>query len=119
MYISVKSLVYIEQKKITPPPKKNPKKTRKQNNKTVTCFFREVYLPSGTELIPLFPFLRAGLLKQREDNVGLAQVSGRCNRLWPYRVSLTFFVSSVCEFILVPSNLPANQAVVIQQLSIG
>ena len=29
--------------------------------KNVTCFLREVYLPSGTELIPLFPYLRAGL----------------------------------------------------------
>ena len=27
------------------------------------CFLREVYLHSGTELIPLFPYLRAGLQK--------------------------------------------------------
>ena len=44
----------------------------------------------GIELIPLFPYLRAGLLKRREGNIGI-----------------------------VPSNLPADQAVVIQQLSIG
>ena len=30
---------------------------------SVTCFLREVYLHSGTELIPLFPYLRAGLEK--------------------------------------------------------
>ena len=29
----------------------------------MTCFLREVYLHSGTELIPLFPYLRAGLQK--------------------------------------------------------
>ena len=28
------------------------------------CFLREVYWLSGTELIPLFPYLRAGLLKK-------------------------------------------------------
>ena len=31
--------------------------------KTVACFLREVYFHSGTELIPLFPYLRAGLKK--------------------------------------------------------
>ena len=29
----------------------------------MTCFLREVYLDSGTELIPRFPYLRAGLQK--------------------------------------------------------
>ena len=29
----------------------------------MACFLREVYLHSGTELIPLFPYLRAGLQK--------------------------------------------------------
>ena len=29
----------------------------------MACFLREVYLQSGTELIPLFPYLRAGLQK--------------------------------------------------------
>ena len=32
---------------------------------SVACFLREVYLHSGTELIPLFPYLRAGLEKKR------------------------------------------------------
>ena len=31
--------------------------------RSVVCFLREVYLHSGTELIPLFPYLRAGLQK--------------------------------------------------------
>ena len=29
----------------------------------MACFLWEVYLHSGTELIPLFPYLRAGLQK--------------------------------------------------------
>ena len=29
----------------------------------MACFLREVYLHSGAELIPLFPYLRAGLQK--------------------------------------------------------
>ena len=46
----------------------------KQNKKKlgVTCFLREVYLHSGTELIPLFPYLRAGLLKGGGGDVGIA-----------------------------------------------
>ena len=32
--------------------------------KTLTCFLQEVYF-YGTELIPLFPYLRAGLSKKR------------------------------------------------------
>ena len=32
-----------------------------KKTKTVTCFFWEVDLPSGTELIPLFPYLGTGL----------------------------------------------------------
>ena len=36
----------------------------KKKKKTLTCFLREVYF-YGTELIPLFPYLRAGLLKKR------------------------------------------------------
>ena len=36
------------------------------------CFLREVYWLSGTELIPLFPYLRAGLLKRGGGDVGIA-----------------------------------------------
>ena len=37
--------------------------------KTLTCFLREVYF-YGTELIPLFPYLRAGLSKGGGSRVG-------------------------------------------------
>ena len=38
----------------------------------MACFLREVYLHSGTELIPLFPYLRAGLLKKGGGDGGIA-----------------------------------------------
>ena len=78
----------------------------------------------GTELSPLFPYLRASLFKRGGGGVGLDRCTGLCcptqgfpdlrvdPRSW--RVVSLFY-----EFIYVPSNLPAYQAVVIQQLSIG
>ena len=36
------------------------------------CFLREVYLHSGTELIPLFPYLRASLHKRGGCDGGIA-----------------------------------------------
>ena len=36
----------------------------------MACFLREVYLYSGTELIPLFPYLRAGLQKKKGGGDG-------------------------------------------------
>ena len=39
---------------------------------SLTCFLREVYLHSGTELIPLFPYLRAGLQKGGGGDVSIA-----------------------------------------------
>ena len=52
------SIVYIQLSK------KKKKKTKKKKKKTQTCFLREVYFSQGTGLGPLFPYLRAGLLKQ-------------------------------------------------------
>ena len=37
---------------------------------SVACFLREVYLHSGTELIPLLPYLRAGLQKKKKGGGG-------------------------------------------------
>ena len=37
--------------------------TQYKKKLSVMCFLRDVYLHSGTELIPLFPYLRAGLQK--------------------------------------------------------
>ena len=54
---------------------------------TLTCFLREVYF-FGTELIPLFPYLRAGLLKKGGGGrrVGLDQLAGFCRLTIALRV---------------------------------
>ena len=90
----------------------------------MTCFLREVYFHSyGTKLIPLFPYLRASL---KEDNVGITPG----NRMLETDHGLKGFpalkvapdlekILFAYEFFQVPSSLPADQAVVIQQLSIG
>ena len=52
------------------------------------CFLREVYWLSGTELIPLFPYLRAGLLKR---GGGRRRYSPRGNRLLATDQGLTGF----------------------------
>ena len=44
------------------------------------CFLREVYWLSGTELIPLFPYLRAGLLKK--GGGGRRRYSPRVTGCW-------------------------------------
>ena len=54
-------IVYIVHETNKKKVKKNPKRNKPN---TVTSFLREVYLPPGTELIPLFPYLRAGLKKE-------------------------------------------------------
>ena len=92
---------------------------------------------SGTELIPLFPYLRAGLGGgggggKAPGNRLLATTMAlqgfltiRSTQAWAYRspdkVSLDrrLKFAITCEFPQVPSNLPTDQAVVIQQLSIG
>ena len=106
--------------------------------KCVTCFLREVCLPSGTELTPVFPCLRAGLLKRGSyvditlgnrllvTDHGLSGFPDLMStQAWVYRspneVSLDrrLKFTIICEFIQVPSDLSASQGVVIQQLSIG
>ena len=50
---------------------------KKKQQKTVMCFLREVYFSSGTELMPFFPYFRAGLLKKGAGNVGISLVTGQ------------------------------------------
>ena len=63
----------------------------------MACFLREVYLHSGTELIPLFPYLRAGVQKVGGDggiapgnrllatDHGLTGLTLRSTQAWAYR----------------------------------
>ena len=97
-------------------------------------FLREAYF-YGTELIPLFPYLRAGLLREKKGGGGSQVVSDGSfpdNRMMICDHSPKGFLTSGStqaltgiaiipnmSSTLVPSNLPADQAVVIQLLSIG
>ena len=62
----MEEIMYINSVYISPPPQK--KKTKKK-----TCcasFGRFITTSYGTELIPLFPYLRAGLLKKKGGGGG-------------------------------------------------
>ena len=77
-------------------------------------------LPSGTELIPLFPYLKAGLFKRGGGHsVGIRP--GNRALVSDHRPTgfLTKSQPRPEGIFLVPSNLPSDQAVVIQQLFIG
>ena len=77
----------------------------------------------GTELTPLCPNLRAGMTR----GGGAMSVYFRLTGFWYQTLTLWGSLGNpglenylfVCEFTQVPSSLPAYQAVVIQQLSIG
>ena len=81
----------------------------------------------GTELIPLFPHSEQKCLEIKKGggamSVKLPGELGSGYRLRPLVSSLlqVYLGQKIVsfEFTQVPSNLPANQAVVIQQLSIG
>ena len=82
----------------------------------------------GTELIPLFPHSEQKCLEIKKRGGGAMSVKlpselGAGYRLRPLVSSLlqVYLGQKIVsfEFTQVPSNLPANQAVVIQQLSIG
>ena len=84
----------------------------------------------GTELIPLFPHSEQKCLEIKKKKKGGGAMSvklpgelGSGYRLRPLVSSLlqVYLGQKIVsfEFTEVPSNLPANQAVVIQQLSIG